>query len=287
MSDGGYLGFDQATLDREYSPSSLVSSLQFYLDDYAARSAAARTACSVRTDLRYGGRPEERLDLFPAAAHQAPLQVFVHGGNWQELGKSESEFAAADFVAAGAAFAALDYGLAPGYRLDEIVDMVHDAVCWLHANAASLGVDPARIHLSGSSAGAHLVAMTLARDDAGRVAGAALLSGLYELEALRHSYVNDALGLDLAAAVRNSPVYRLPSRLPPVVVARGGLETGEFVRQHELMTALLQERAAVTEVIRLDRNHFDLPYDLGDAGTELGRAVLTQMRLPLAGRVRR
>jgi arylformamidase len=287
MSERSYLGFDKATLDREYSPSSRVSSLQFYLDEYAARSAAARRACSVRTDLRYGRRPEERLDLFPAAAPDAPLQVFIHGGNWQEVDKSESEFAAADFVAAGAAFAALDYGLAPRYRLDEIVAMVHGAVCWLHANAASIGVDPRRIHLSGSSAGAHLAAMALARDDAGRIAGAALLSGVYELEPLRHSYVNDALGLDLAAALRNSPAYRLPSRLPPVVLARGGNETSEFVRQHELMAALLRERTAVTEVVHADRNHFDLAYDLGDRRTELGCAVLAQMRLPLASRVPR
>lgn len=274
------MGFDQATLDREYSPSSCVPSLQYYLDEYARRSAAAREACEVRKDLRYGDRPEERLDFFPAAVPDAPLQVFVHGGYWQELTKDESAFSAPDFIAAGVAYAVLDYGLAPRYPLDEIVPMVRSAVGWLRSNASELGVDPRRIHLSGSSAGAQLVAMALVNDDAEWIAGATLLSGVYDLEPLRHTYVNRALGLDLEAAIRNSPVYRLPRRLPPIVLARGGRETSEFVRQHDLMTALLRERTAVTEVVAPERDHFDLAFDLGDPRTELGRAVLDQIRKP-------
>lgn len=279
--NGGYLGFDQAELDREYSPSSRVPSLQWYLDDYARRSAAAHRSCQVRADLRYGPRPEERLDLFPVPGGGAPLQVFVHGGYWQELSKAESAFAAPDFVAAGVAFAALGYGLAPAYRLEEIIGMVCRAVRWLHAHAPGLGVDPRRIHLSGTSAGAHLAAMAMVRDEDGLIAGATLLSGVYDLEPLRHTYVNQVLGLDLEAAVGNSPVYRLPPRLPPVVVARGGRETGEFVRQHDLMAALLRGRTAVTEVVHPQRDHFDLPYDLGDPRTALGGAVLAQVRSPL------
>lgn len=273
-----WTGLDRSGLDREYSPSTLVPSLPAYLREYAERSAAARARHAPLTGLRYGGCDRARLDLFPAAGGgSAPLQVFVHGGFWQEVSKEESAFAAPDFLAAGAAFAALGYGLAPDFSLDDIVAMVCDAVAWLHAGAARFGVDPHRIHLSGSSAGAHLAAMALVRDGQRRIAGATLLSGVYDLEPLRHSYVNDALGLDAAAARRNSPVHHLPERLPPVVIARGGGETGEFVRQHDRMAELLRPRAAVTEVVCPARNHFDLPYDLGDPDTALGRAVLAQM----------
>ncbi|KRV48161.1 hypothetical protein AQ490_26215 [Wenjunlia vitaminophila] len=279
MSGGvGYMGFSRPDLDREYSPSSLVPSLSFYLHEYAELSAAARDEVKALPDLRYGSPPEARLDLFPVDGGNSALQVFVHGGYWQELTKDESAFAAPDFVAAGVAFAALDYGLAPSYSLDEIVAMVRDAVAWLHTNAADFGIDPGRIHLSGSSAGAHLVAMALIGDDARRIAGATLLSGVYDLEPLRHTYVNDALGLDADAALRNSPIYHLPERLPPVVIARGEVETGEFVRQHETMTALLRQRTAVTEITCPRRNHFDIPYDLGNPHSALGRAVLDQIR---------
>ena len=274
----GYRGLRRAELDRQYSPSSLVPSLRACLDDYAARSAVAVAAYPPVADLCYGAAPEARLDLFRVPGNGAPLQVFLHGGYWQEISKAESAFAAADFLAAGVAFAAVDYGLAPAYRLDRIVDMAVEAVLWLHGNAERFGIDPRRIHLSGSSAGAHLAAMALVRDDEHRIAGATLLSGVYDLEPLRHTYVNDVLGLDAAEALRNSPMYRLPDRLPPIVIARGGAETDEFIRQHDTMTALLRQRADVTEVISPERNHFDLPYDLGDPATALGSAVLAQVR---------
>jgi arylformamidase len=275
-----YRGFSRAELDREYSPSSRVDSLRAYLDEYARLSAAARDTHQPLTDLSYGSGPDARLDLFlvPGLAN-CPLAVFVHGGNWQQLSKRESAFPAPGFLAAGVAFAAIDYGLAPGYRLDQIVTMVCDAVGGLHANAAGFGVDPDRIYLSGSSAGAHLAAMTLVRDGGRHVAGVTLLSGIYDLEPVRHSYVNDALGLDIDAALRNSPVYQLPRRLPPVIIARGGAETGEYIRQHDTMAALLRQRTSVTEIICPERNHFDLAYDLADPRTALGQAVLAQTRL--------
>lgn len=279
----GYPTLSRTELDREYSPSSVVPSLAFYLRDYATRSAEARARLNPRTDLRYGRAREARLDLFPVAGRHSALQVFVHGGYWQEVTKEESAFAAQDFVDAGVAFAALDYGLAPAYPLDDIVTMVSDAVAWLHTNAQSFGIDPGRIHLSGSSAGAHLVAMALTRDHERRIAGATLCSGIYDLEPLRHTYVNDVLGLDFDSALRNSPAHHLPDRLPPVVIARGGGETREFVRQHDTMTALLRERIQVTELVCPHRNHFDLPYDLGKPDTTLGAAVLASIDAP--GRV--
>jgi arylformamidase len=279
VSNGtGYLGFSRPDLEREYSPSSVVPSLRLHLDEYAERSAAARNTHRPLTDLHYGPSPAERLDLFPAAGAGAPVVVFLHGGYWQEVTKQESSFAAPDFVAAGVAFAAVDYGLAPGHSLDEMVAMVGTAVAWLHATATRFGIDPRRIHLTGSSAGAHLVAMALVRDDARRIAGATLLSGIYDLDPLRHTYVNDALGLSRAAALRNSPIYHLPERLPPVVIARGGGETGEFIRQHDTMSALLRPRTDVTEIVCPARNHFDLPHDLGNPDTALGAAVLAQIQ---------
>jgi arylformamidase len=271
-----YMGFSRPDLDREYNPSSTVPSLDFYLDEYARRSAAARRRHLPHTDLSYGPAPQARLDLFLAEGENTPLVVFVHGGYWQEVTKQESAFAAPDVLAAGAAFAVIDYGLAPEYQLDEIVGMVRSSVTWLHRNATRFGIDPHRIHLSGSCAGAQLVTMALIDEHAPPIAGAILLSGIYDLAPLLHTSVNDALGLDLDAALRNSPAYHLPRRLPPIVIARGR-ETREFARQHCLMTGLLRQRTEVTEIVCPERNHFDLPYDLADPHTPLGKAVLAGM----------
>jgi arylformamidase len=277
---------DQATLDRQYSPSSRVPSLDVYLRDYERLSATARRDHPVRTALAYGPHPAELLDYFPGSgAGSAPLLVFVHGGNWQALGRSESAFAVPALLAAGAAVAVLEYGLAPQVGLDAMAGMVRRGVDWLLRHADGLGFDARRLHLCGTSAGAHLSAMALLPDPSegpdvsGRIAGAVLLSGMYDLEPVRLSYVNEALRLDVSGARRNSPLHLLPDRLPRTVVARGGNETEEYVRQHERMVAALRPRAAVTEVVAERRDHFDLPYDLGVPGTGLGDAVLAQMGL--------
>lgn len=281
-----YLGMDRATLDRQYSPSSRVPSLDAYLRAYVRQSEAARRDHPVGTGLPYGPHPAELLDYFPGSGPGSPpLLVFVHGGNWQALGRAESAFPAPPLLAAGAAVAVVDYGLAPDAGLDTMAGQVRGAVDWLLRHADRLGFDPNRLHLCGTSAGAHLAAMALlpgpeeGPDVSGRIRGAVLLSGMYDLEPVRLSYVNDALRLDEAAARRNSPLGLLPPRLPPVVIARGGNETEEYVRQHERMATALRRRTAVTEVVAERRDHFDLPYDLGARGTGLGDAVLAQMGL--------
>lgn len=282
-----YGGYDQEALDRQYSPSSRVPDINVFLRRYAVESARTRSELPVRRDLRYGPAPEETLDMFPARVPDAPLMVFVHGGHWQELSKNEASFPARGMVAAGAAFAALGYGLAPRYGLAEIVDQVRHGLGWLIAHAGELGVDPHRIHLSGSSAGAHLVMMALldtwrpaGRHPADAFAGAALLSGVYDLMPLRLTYVNEPLGLDSAMAAELSPLRHLPERLPALVIARGRAETEEYARQQaELVRAATPLAAEMRELVAEHRNHFDITFDLDDPATELGAAVFTQMGL--------
>jgi arylformamidase len=281
---------DRRLRDREYSPSLCVDDLNRFLREYAARSARARASLPW-TEHAYGPAPAERLYFFPAARAgadaRAPLHVFVHGGYWQELSKEDSCFAAPDFVRRGAAFAAIGYGLAPAHRLDEIVAMVRSGVLWLYRNAGELGVDPGRIFLSGSSAGAHLVAMCLmdgwlpgSLRVTDVVQGAALLSGLYELEPLRQTYVGDAIGLTAAEAARNSPVRHLHADIPPLIVARGENEPTAFGDQQECFTGALRAVGVpVTDLVVAPRNHFDVPFDLGDTESPLGRATLAAMRL--------
>jgi arylformamidase len=278
---------DRRLRDRAYSPSLCVDDMGRYLREYAERSERARSTLSW-SEYAYGPTDAERLRLFPAGGSRgAPLHVFVHGGYWQELSKEESCFAAADFVTRGAAFAALGYGLAPHYSLDEIVAMVRSGVLWLYENAYALGVDPSRIFLSGSSAGAHLVAMCLLSDwlpaslpPPRVVCGATLLSGIYDLEPLRHTYVGEAIGLTAAQAARNSPIRHLRGPFPPLIIARGGNETPAFADQQDRFAAALSALgASVTDLVIGPRNHFDLPFELADPASPLGRATLAGMHL--------
>jgi arylformamidase len=290
VSGGGYAGLTRAELDRAYSPSSVAPGFRTTLAGFAADGARARSELPCALAIPYGPEPCERFDFFPAGRPRSPLQVFVHGGHWQELGREDSSFLAFGLVGAGASFAALGYGLAPHYSLGAMVGQVRRALRWMRERADELGIDPDRVHVSGSSAGAHLAAMALCGDGLD-VAGACLLSGVYDLEPVRHSYVNDLVGMDERTARDNSPLHHLPLGTPDVIVARGERETGEYARQHALFAKSLRGRgdsatartaaagAAVRDLVVPGRDHFALPGDLADPDTALGAAVLSQMGL--------
>ena len=79
---------------------------------------------------------------------------------------------------AGFNLALLEYTLAPGARMDQIVAEVRAAVAWVIDHAAELGGDARRVFVAGHSAGGHLTAAAMS--DA-RVAGGLAISGIYDL----------------------------------------------------------------------------------------------------------
>jgi len=278
----GWRAFSHAELQREYSPSSCVPNgdLEPFIAAYTNDSASARAQVQATpgqfSEVRYGSATSQTIDVaVPARREDAvPLLVYIHGGYWQLLSKRESFFAASASLANGIAFAAVDYTLAPDASLDQIVAECRTAVALLRTDAARLGIDPGRIYVAGSSAGAHLAAMVaLDRTTDWRPAGCGLVSGVFDLEPLM--YINDAVGLDLASAVRNSPLRHDLAGFPPTVVAVGSNETNEFKRQSTaLATALRSAGTAVDQFEVADRNHFDVILDLCDDDTMLGIAIL-------------
>ncbi len=276
--------FDLQTLEREYSPSSMIGgNYQPFLDAYATQSRRAFTALACRRDLRYGTGPRAWLDYFPAARRDAQLLVFIHGGYWQELSKSESAFLAPAWVNSSRAHCVLDYDLAPNVSLETILAQCTAGLKWLIHHAAELGFSPGEMVLAGSSAGAHLAAMLCLEDP--EIKGAILMSGIYDLEPLVPTYVNQALGLNEARAQALSPAYLLKSErrslaqastrsaeqhFPPCLIAWGEHETREFKRQSQEFAALLLARGAKCETLEVvGRNHFDIATTLGDARSEL------------------
>ncbi len=277
---------DPEAREREYSPSSCIGgNYKPFVQAYIDCSHRARAATPVQLNLQYGRGATQRLDLFvpPAktsSAEPPPLLVFIHGGYWQELSKDDSSFAATDCVAQGIAYAALDYTLAPRASVAQIVAECRNALNWLHGNAQRLGFDSQRIVIAGSSAGAHLAAMT-ALPSAGveHVRAAVLVSGIYELEPLIGTSINAALGLTSEAARELSPALRDVSGFPPSIVCWGEVETAEFKRQSRDFAAQLDAAGTACQVFEVPRrNHFDIILDLADPQTLLGRAVTELIR---------
>jgi arylformamidase len=286
-----YSSFDQAELDREYSPSSCVSDIKVYLDEYrdvsrqAKENAIASESCLA--DVSYGSSIDERLDLYlPGASSDAPLHVFIHGGYWRALSKEESAFAAPMFQQSGSFFAALDYSLAPSVSLTEIVAQNRRAIAWLYKQAGEWGFDRDRIYLSGSSAGAHLAMMMLLTDwsqydvPSNVVKGVCAVSGIYDLEPIRLSYVNEPLGMDSLEAENNSPMLHPIRNHCPIIFAYGDNETAEFKRQTNAYNERLIESGEITTLREVgDRNHFNVILDLANPDSWLSQQVLAQMCL--------
>ena len=184
------------------------------------RSTEMRARYSDHLDLRYGPRERNRID-FLKAREKGPTLVFIHGGYWQTRAKETFALFAGGPMAHGINVALIGYTLAPDATLDEIVAEIHAGVDFLVERLPGLGGDASRIVVSGWSAGGHLTSMALSHPQVKAGLG---ISGIYDLEPIRHSYLNVKLGLDEPTSRRNSPVMQAGDAMEPLTLVVGSAE---------------------------------------------------------------
>lgn len=263
---------DAAWLEAEYD-------LRARHPDHEEEFARWRTASglvqrieSSRRDVRYGDGPGETLDLYPTPRAEAPVLVFIHGGYWRSLDKSEHAFIAPAFTAAGALVVMPNYALCPAVGIEHIALQMARALAWVYRHATLYGGDPRRIVVAGHSAGGHLAAMLLscrwkdvdAELPPQLVSGALAISGVFDLEPLRHApFLQADLQLTPAAVRRLSPAF-FPRPRRPLYTAVGAAESREFQRQ----TSLIRDQWGPTSVPVCDTipavNHYTILHDLAD-----------------------
>jgi arylformamidase len=124
-------------------------------------------------------------------------------------------------MAHGINVALIGYTLAPDATLDEIVAEIHAGIDFLAEQLPGLGGDASRIVVSGWSAGGHLTSMALSHPQVRAGLG---ISGIYDLEPIRASYLNVKLGLDEAMSRRNSPMMLAGGALKPLSLVVGSAE---------------------------------------------------------------
>ncbi|HJT62986.1 MAG TPA: alpha/beta hydrolase [Burkholderiales bacterium] len=241
---------DKAALDAAYNNGAAVSDSAQIVAGWEARSAKLRAAHPDGMDLRYGPDERNRIDYF-AARRDGPVLMFIHGGYWQNRAKELFAFVAQGPLAWGINVALVGYTLAPQKRLDGIVAEIDASLSWLYESVPMLGGDRRAIHVSGWSAGGHLTAMAMRHP---AVRGGLAISGIYDLEPMRLSYINDKLRLDEDEARRNSPG---PTD-KPIFIAYGAAELPEMCRQSEDYAGLVKTRAEAIP----GRNHFTVLEDL-------------------------
>jgi arylformamidase len=213
-------GMNQQDLDSGLNNGAAVAGSGDMVAGWERRSADFRAARPDHVDLRYGHRERNRIDFFKARPN-APTLLFIHGGYWQTRSKEAFSLFAAGPMAHGINVAMIGYTLAPEATLDAIIAEIHAGIDFLADRLRDLGGDANRIAVSGWSAGGHLTAMAMSHP---RVKGGVGISGIYDLEPIRHSYLNVKLGLDEAMSRRNSPMMQVQGPMKPLALTVGAAE---------------------------------------------------------------
>lgn len=274
---------DPAWLDRMYNNRALVPEHAVHFARWAETSAQARASQPCTLDLAYGSAQGETLDVFPAVEPGAPVVVFIHGGYWRSLDKSDHSFVAPALTSEGACVVVPNYDLCPAVTIPQIaLQMVH-ALAWTFRNAARFGGDPARITVIGHSAGGHLAAMMLAclwpahASDlpADLVKNAMSISGLYELESVMNTpFLKESLRLTPAQVLKASPAwFPSPARGTFYAVA-GADESEEFLRHNALIEQVWGEKTVPVREALLGLNHFSIVEALVQPGHRLNDLAL-------------
>jgi arylformamidase len=283
-----WLDYTQKELDDQYNQRKLVPDADDYMKRHGELSAKARARMACRLDVAYGPTDDEKVDIFPAKQHGAPVVVYYHGGAWTRWHKDNNSYQAPVFVEAGATFVPVNFALVPKVTLDELVRQCRAAVAWVYNNAKSFGADPERLYVAGHSSGGHIVGLLAITDwtkwglPADVIKGAYAASGMYELEPVRLSSRNQYLHLDEGMTARNSAMRQIPERMPPMIVAYGEKEQIEFRRHSKDWAAELRRRGhKVRELDLPGLHHFGVAEQFGDANSALMKAIFQEMGLAM------
>ncbi len=283
MNEAVYRGMTPAELTRQYSPRLAVPEHPAIIERWQRLSADYRAAARAELDIAYGPSAAETLDLFVPETANPPIHVYLHGGYWQRMDKDDFSFVAGALVDAGVAVAVVNYALCPLVTLDEIVRQVRGALAFVWRQASRFGYDSSNLQVAGHSAGGQLTAMMMATDwpalaaelPADLVRSGVAISGVFELEPLLHTPINDALGLDAETARRNSPALLSPAGPAPLALAVGGDESAEFQRQSRDLGARWGEKGCAVEHVEAPgRDHFTVVEQMADAASPLTRTML-------------
>lgn len=287
-----YLGYEPAELNRQYDLLTRhEDSLEVFARLGATLSDEARSRFSGRIGIAYGKGAGETLDLFPAGDPDAPVVALLRGGYWQASEAAALHFIALGLAPHGCTVAVIDHAAPQEASLGDIVDQACRAVLWLRDHAGS-----GRMVLAGHGSGAHLAAMALTadwrrlegREEAVCPIDAFVgLSGIYDMEPVRLSFLNQILKLEAGAVPPLSPrrlTPALPRPAPSVLLAVGERESDEFHRHMAGYAAALEDAGAPLSAVTLPgHHHFSLLAELANPSSEITKRVIALAAPAAAG----
>src|SRR5579885_1298303 len=101
MSSEMIAGDRGAYLDRQFNPRLRIPEFAAFFGRWRESGRTARESLGGQLDLPYGTSRAETLDFFRAPGADRPLLVFLHGGYWRALDKSDFSWIAPPYVSRG------------------------------------------------------------------------------------------------------------------------------------------------------------------------------------------
>jgi arylformamidase len=283
-----YNGYTAEQLEAQYNARAAVPGHEKMFEKWRRQSADYRRQSRCELDIPYTSSERGILDIFLPEQTDAPVHLFIHGGYWRAMDKSDFSYLAKGLVNRGALVAIANYGRCPALSMDGIVEQMHSACAWLRRHCAEYGGKADSIHISGHSAGGHLTAMMMATDwpslspdlPPNLVKSGVAVSGLFDLEPLRYIPLNDDLRLDQKRARLNSPIFLKRLTHAPLSLVVGGEESDEFRRQSVDFFSQWGGREAGIEYFELPNlNHFTVIDQMKSPGNPLTETILRHMSL--------
>ncbi len=248
-------------------------------------SADLRNYCPFMADLKYGPDPAMQLDIHPADTPTAPVLIHFPGGLWQHYEKNDFSFLATAFTDVGICFVNVGMGTCPDATVDQLVDQATQAVLWIEHHISYFGGDPSRLFAVGEGSGGHLASLMLDTDwrlhGCGRnaIKGACAISGIFDLEPLCATHLNNILQLSADSARQVSPLHQLPERAPPLILSGGGRDSAALLQQQASFLRARKARHLPTRIVeRPEDGPMDGIVGLGKPLTPLNRAVVTMVK---------
>ncbi|EEA96713.1 alpha/beta hydrolase [Pseudovibrio sp. JE062] len=263
--------------DAAYHNSGVVPNAQELFDQWVERSKAFRETSNNQLDIAYGSGEREKLDLFFPKAPEASkgLVMIVHGGYWKAFDKSAFSHLAKGATEMGYTVAVPSYDLCPDTKITNITKQMQRAL----EVAAEQVKGP--IHLTGHSAGGHLVARLGCKNAVipdsitGRIKHILGISGVYDLRPIRRTAMNETLHIDEAEALAESPVLHEPLDNLRFTGWVGAEELAEFRRQNAAHCAMWGGfETQVTAYEDPGKNHFTVVEALEQADSLLLTTML-------------
>ena len=240
-------------------------------------------AGEVIRDVAYGADPRQTLDIYapPGGAEGAPVLVFVHGGSWATGDKAGYSWAGRALASRGYLAVLPNYRLVPEGIYPAMVEDAALAIAWTHANAARFGGDPARLAVSGHSAGSYNAMMAAYAPEFLEAAGAppgivdavVNIAGPTDFLPLDTQASRNAFGhLSGPALQATQPVNRVGPDAPPTLTIHGSADETVEPRHADALDAAMRA---------VNRPHRRVIYEGVDhRGTVLGLSRPFRGRVP-------